>query len=216
MPFRGLAGLVLLVGAWGAVQPPGAAAQYSPRGRPKFSLGEPRFYASLGAGSGSLRYLCDLCTGSRPPSNLTITGILGLQFAEGTVLAGLEGTFYTGKREGFTLIAASATGLALHRRLMLGAGFGFAGYRFPTLYVPWDSAVVVQGGQQSTWGLGAEVHAGLRLPIGRGLAITPQASYSTSFGNIVQFAVPTGGSLITGYADFAVLTFSVGVLWSQR
>lgn len=218
MTYR-MAGIILMVGALNSMVVADAAAQYKARGRPRFHLDNPRWYAAFGAGTGSLRYVCADCGRSNPVSSVTFSGRFGLQFAGGSVLAGFEGTHYTTSRERFTLLGVGASGLGLGRHLMVGGALGVAGFRFVDLHATSQSktATLVDGTWRTKWGYGAEVHAGLRVPVGQHFALAPQVSYATSLGHIVQYANPLSSTLVTtGSADFAVLSFSVGILWRQR
>ena len=123
--------------------------------------------------------------------------------------------FIQGSRQ-FTTLAVNLTSLPAGRRLLLGAGFGFAGYR--------DKVELVDPiGNQPTitrvvtfWGFGLTLHGGVLWPVSRDISLVPRVTFTTQLGHPVESSAAVPGGIVTFRSNVYVLAALVGVHWRER
>ena len=209
-------GWVLLVLATAA--PPAAAQdvprstlprQYEQRKPPRTRL---PLYAGGGIAAGRQWYQCPVCGGSNDA--VTFSGRAGIRVADGRALIGGEGSLFLNGPERMGFLLASGN-LLVGKHVMVGGGFGLAGFRVPMIYSDYYHTLTA-GDWSTMWGLGADLHAELLLPVSEALSLAPRVSYSRTTNHPLDYMLVTGNSGQSGHGDLALLQLGMSILWRGK
>ena len=186
------------------------------------ALGRVPKYFGLGVSAGRQWYQCPDCSVDGNDA-VTVMGRAGWQVANRRGLVGVEGSLYLNGQERVVFLLASGNVLALNQKLLLGGGFGFTGFRLPTIHLleagvcPFSCYPYLQEGPWRTfWGLGADLHVEWLVPLRSGWVIAPRIAYSRTVNSPMSYFVEAGGGGYEGAGDIAVLQVGTSVMWRGK